>query len=133
VRRTRQRRLFNQVKDFQLQERSIRYNVPRIRRILIARGRDATDDAISSTFTLNKLVSFKVHTDEVAKIDERLEPRRGAHEKLLAKPFVITSSASDGLQMAMAQKAGSQESWTSAVASSPDLSAWPTGPMLTSP
>jgi transglutaminase-like putative cysteine protease len=42
-----------------------RNNIPRIGRILIARGRDATDVAISSTFGPNKLVSFKVFTDEV--------------------------------------------------------------------
>jgi transglutaminase-like putative cysteine protease len=42
-----------------------RNNVPRIGRILIARGRDATDVAISTTFGPSKLVSFKVYTDEI--------------------------------------------------------------------
>jgi transglutaminase-like putative cysteine protease len=42
-----------------------RNNVPRIGRILIARGRDAADTAISSTFGPNTLTSFKVWTDEV--------------------------------------------------------------------
>jgi transglutaminase-like putative cysteine protease len=42
-----------------------RNNVPRIGRVLIARGRDATDVAISSTFGPNTLKSFKVWTDEV--------------------------------------------------------------------
>jgi transglutaminase-like putative cysteine protease len=42
-----------------------RNNKPRIGRILIARGRDAADVAISSTFGPNKLTSFKVWTDEV--------------------------------------------------------------------
>jgi transglutaminase-like putative cysteine protease len=42
-----------------------RNNVPRIGRILIARGRDATDVAISSTFGFNTLTSFRVWTDEV--------------------------------------------------------------------
>jgi transglutaminase-like putative cysteine protease len=42
-----------------------RNNVPRIGRVLIARGRDASDVAISSTFGPNKLASFKVWTDEV--------------------------------------------------------------------
>ncbi|MBY0508685.1 MAG: transglutaminase family protein [Rhodospirillaceae bacterium] len=42
-----------------------RNNMPRIGRVLIARGRDATDVAISNTFGLNTLVSFKVMTDEV--------------------------------------------------------------------
>ena len=42
-----------------------RNNIPRIGRVLIARGRDATDVAISNTFGPNTLVSFKVSTDEV--------------------------------------------------------------------
>ena len=43
-----------------------RNNVPRIGRILIARGRDATDVAIATTFGACSLVGFKVMTDEVA-------------------------------------------------------------------
>ena len=42
-----------------------RNNVPRIGRVLIARGRDASDVAISSTFGPNTLASFRVWTDEV--------------------------------------------------------------------
>jgi transglutaminase-like putative cysteine protease len=42
-----------------------RNNIPRIGRVLIARGRDAADVAISSTFGLNTLVKFWVQTDEV--------------------------------------------------------------------
>jgi transglutaminase-like putative cysteine protease len=42
-----------------------RNNMPRIGRVLIARGRDACDVAISSTFGPNTLESFKVWTDEV--------------------------------------------------------------------
>ncbi len=42
-----------------------RNNIPRIGRVLIARGRDAADVAISNTFGPNTLVSFKVRTDEV--------------------------------------------------------------------
>jgi transglutaminase-like putative cysteine protease len=42
-----------------------RNNMPRIGRVLIARGRDASDVAISSTFGPNTLASFKVWTDEV--------------------------------------------------------------------
>jgi transglutaminase-like putative cysteine protease len=42
-----------------------RNNMPRIGRVLIARGRDATDVAISNTFGLNTLAGFKVWTDEV--------------------------------------------------------------------
>lgn len=42
-----------------------RNNVPRIGRILIARGRDAADVAISTSFGPNTLKYFKVHTDEI--------------------------------------------------------------------
>jgi transglutaminase-like putative cysteine protease len=42
-----------------------RNNTPRIGRVLIARGRDAADVAISSTFGPNTLASFRVRTDEV--------------------------------------------------------------------
>ena len=41
-----------------------RNNIPRIGRVLIARGRDAADVAISSTFGPNILTSFRVWTDE---------------------------------------------------------------------
>jgi transglutaminase-like putative cysteine protease len=43
-----------------------RNNIPRIGRVLIARGRDAADVAISSTFGPNTLESFKIWTDEVS-------------------------------------------------------------------
>jgi transglutaminase-like putative cysteine protease len=42
-----------------------RNNVPRIGRILMARGRDASDVAIVTTFGPNKLESFRVWTDEI--------------------------------------------------------------------
>lgn len=42
-----------------------RNNVPRIGRILMARGRDASDVAIATTFGPNTLESFRVWTDEV--------------------------------------------------------------------
>ena len=42
-----------------------RNNTPRIGRILIARGRDASDVALSNSFGPNTLASFKVWTDEV--------------------------------------------------------------------
>jgi transglutaminase-like putative cysteine protease len=41
-----------------------RNNVPRLGRVLMARGRDAIDVAITTTFGPNTLVSFKVITDE---------------------------------------------------------------------
>jgi transglutaminase-like putative cysteine protease len=42
-----------------------RNNVPRIGRVLIARGRDASDVAIATTFGPNTLEKFKVWTDEI--------------------------------------------------------------------
>jgi transglutaminase-like putative cysteine protease len=42
-----------------------RYNIPRIGRVLVAHGRDATDVAISTTFAPSKLIKFNVLTDEV--------------------------------------------------------------------
>ena len=41
-----------------------RHNTPRIGRVLIARGRDAADVAISSTFGPNRLERFQIWTDE---------------------------------------------------------------------
>jgi transglutaminase-like putative cysteine protease len=49
-----------------------RNNVPRIGRVLIARGRDAADVAISSTFGPNTLTGFRVWTDEVRADSPRL-------------------------------------------------------------
>jgi transglutaminase-like putative cysteine protease len=42
-----------------------RHNMPRIGRVLIARGRDAADVALSNTFGPATLTSFRVWTDEV--------------------------------------------------------------------
>jgi transglutaminase-like putative cysteine protease len=42
-----------------------RFNTPRIGRILIARGRDAADVAISTAFGANVLKQFKVWADEI--------------------------------------------------------------------
>jgi transglutaminase-like putative cysteine protease len=43
-----------------------RNNTPRIGRILMARGRDAADAALTTTFGENQLRSFKVWTDEAS-------------------------------------------------------------------
>ena len=45
-----------------------RNNIPRIGRVLIAQGRDASDVPITQTFGPNTLVSFKVWTDEVEEV-----------------------------------------------------------------
>jgi transglutaminase-like putative cysteine protease len=52
-----------------------RYNVPRIGRVLIARGRDAADCAISTTFAPNTLSSFRVTTHEFLGAVPRLDSR----------------------------------------------------------
>jgi transglutaminase-like putative cysteine protease len=49
-----------------------RNNIPRIGRVLMARGRDATDVALSTTFGPTVLTGFQVFTDEV------LTPQTGA-------------------------------------------------------
>lgn len=46
-----------------------RHNRPRIGRILMARGRDATDTALTTTFGAARLTRFSVNTDEIASID----------------------------------------------------------------
>jgi len=45
-----------------------RHNIPRIGRVLIARGRDAAEVAISTTFGPNMLSSFTVVTEEITAI-----------------------------------------------------------------
>jgi transglutaminase-like putative cysteine protease len=47
-----------------------RHNRLRIGRILMARGRDATDTALTTAFGRAPLSTFKVHTDEVAAVAE---------------------------------------------------------------
>jgi transglutaminase-like putative cysteine protease len=47
-----------------------RNNVPRIGRVLMARGRDAADVAIVTTFGPNMLTKFTVWTDELSQQDE---------------------------------------------------------------
>jgi hypothetical protein len=60
-----------------------RNNVPRIGRVLMARGRDAIDVAIATTFGPNTLVSFKVWTDEVMMADVApILPAMGAAQDL---------------------------------------------------
>jgi transglutaminase-like putative cysteine protease len=48
-----------------------RNNVPRIGRVLMARGRDAADVAITTTFGVNRLQSFSVVTHEVSEAATR--------------------------------------------------------------
>jgi len=48
-----------------------RNNIPRIGRIVMARGRDAADVAITTTFGPSRLVSFKVHSDVIENLREK--------------------------------------------------------------
>lgn len=45
-----------------------RNNTPRVGRILIARGRDAADVALTTSFGSSSLVGFRVWTDDHAMI-----------------------------------------------------------------
>jgi hypothetical protein len=47
-----------------------RHNHPRIGRILIAKGRDAADVAISTAFGPAQLLRFKVITEELKQADQ---------------------------------------------------------------
>jgi transglutaminase-like putative cysteine protease len=51
-----------------------RHNEPRIGRILIARGRDATDVAITTSYGPHDLTGFKVVTDEVTEAEAPRSP-----------------------------------------------------------
>jgi transglutaminase-like putative cysteine protease len=46
-----------------------RHNTPRVGRILVARGRDAADCAITTTFGPSKLTQFDIITDEVKSLE----------------------------------------------------------------
>jgi len=62
-----------------------RNNTPRIGRVLIARGRDAVDVAISTTFGPNKLTGFTVWTDEITGDEKPVPPAgpSGRHSRQL--------------------------------------------------
>lgn len=66
-----------------------RHNVPRIGRIVMARGRDAADVAITTTFGPHQLAAFEVWTDEVAEPAQALEGGSGpsANARLAAAPL----------------------------------------------
>ena len=55
-----------------------RHNTPRIARIVMARGRDATDAAITTAFGSAVLKRFDVHTDQVGSLDLDKPPEETA-------------------------------------------------------
>ena len=60
-----------------------RHNVPRIGRIVMARGRDAADVAFSTTFGPNILKRFTVVTDEI--VSEPMRPEMPAAGRVVSK------------------------------------------------
>jgi transglutaminase-like putative cysteine protease len=55
-----------------------RHNIPRVGRIVMARGRDAADCAITTTFGQSQLVQFKVVTDEIRNIPSATHSSRNS-------------------------------------------------------
>ncbi len=53
-----------------------RNNARRIGRVLVARGRDAADVAISTTFGSNRLEVFKVWSEQIDHVSARIDPLR---------------------------------------------------------
>jgi transglutaminase-like putative cysteine protease len=65
-----------------------RHNTPRIGRVLIAHGRDASDVAISTAFGPSFLKSFKVWTDEI--VGRRSHALHGDHRDRVSESHVAT-------------------------------------------
>ena len=61
-----------------------RHNIPRVGRILMARGRDATDVALTTSFGPEKLEKFQVWTDEVG-------PEAIEHPSPIPPPLHVTT------------------------------------------
>jgi transglutaminase-like putative cysteine protease len=55
-----------------------RHNHPRVGRIVIARGRDAADVAISTAFGAARLERFRVITEEMKDVDQHGAARKAA-------------------------------------------------------
>jgi hypothetical protein len=60
-----------------------RHNVPRIGRVLMARGRDAADTALTTTFGVNQLASFTVWTDVVSEETLR-QPQESPQDSVIS-------------------------------------------------
>ena len=76
-----------------------RNNVPRIGRVLMARGRDATDVAISTTFGPNTLAGFKVWTDEVSEPSDAAFAVVRDHMRLLTVRHVTVYRYSEPVRL----------------------------------
>ncbi|MEO6436881.1 MAG: transglutaminase family protein [Tepidisphaeraceae bacterium] len=76
-----------------------RHNEPRIARVLMARGRDATDVALTTSFGLARLEKFSVWTDEVGEEALRVEEHVPANRHvttLPVMPLVVPVAAESG-------------------------------------
>lgn len=62
-----------------------RHNTPRIGRVVMARGRDATDTAITTAFGSATLTKFEIHTVEVADTDLARRPLDAALPQKVAR------------------------------------------------
>ena len=71
-----------------------RNNVPRVGRILLARGRDAADVAITTTFGPNTLNSFRVWTDEICAAVAAEAP--GVATTNLRDPIIVCALSESG-------------------------------------
>lgn len=67
-----------------------RHNEPRIGRVLMARGRDAVDVALTTSFGPSKLAGFKVWTDEVSRPD--LQQQQSVPPRVEVTTYVGSSS-----------------------------------------
>ena len=63
-----------------------RHNHPRIGRIVMSRGRDAMDCALSTSFGTAVLGNFKVHTNELLKDFAEKEPEQNVHSSGQGSP-----------------------------------------------
>ena len=68
-----------------------RHNVPRIGRVVMARGRDAVDVALTTTFGPTTLEKFVVWTDEVPDLEVggELKGRRWSHLTVIVDTVIL--------------------------------------------
>src|SRR5262249_34593871 len=71
-----------------------RHNVPRIGRVLMARGRDAVDVALTTSFGPTALEKFTVWTDEITKDHQESEVR--AASAIIAASSTLPPSPARG-------------------------------------
>ena len=75
-----------------------RHNQPRIGRILIGIGRDASDVAIMNAFSSHRLVEFTIITDEIEEASETSKEDRTAFWKNWAPKATVPTASGPDLQ-----------------------------------